>query len=300
MMDVKLEALNYLNVKYPLLAKANFHDQKTESTDYVAEYLKQVQIVTGVKIEVVMDAYAKTCFEFMKLQNKFLTTRRYAASSQGSLESSLYSQENLMEPYLLGLLSTYLFWENHAKIFDFYCKEFSPLAKDIADAAILEIGTGHGLFASYLLENSRSISYLGIDISKSSLEFSSNLFRKKFPSQQEQIRFAQKDATSSCFEVENKYDLAICCEVLEHVENPEILLQNIMLSLNKNGRVFVTTVINLEAIDHIYLFKNSTEIRNLFKRSGFAVEVERVYKLPNSTSELEQSNYAAIIAPISK
>jgi 2-polyprenyl-3-methyl-5-hydroxy-6-metoxy-1,4-benzoquinol methylase len=298
-MSVKIEGLNYLSLKYPLLAKATFRDQESELTDYIARYLEQVLIVSGVKIEAVMDAYAKTCFEFMKLQNKFLTTKQYAASSQASLESNLYSQENLMEPYLLGLLSTYLYWENHAKIFDFYRTVFCPFAKEIVDAEVLEIGTGHGLFASYILENNRNTSYLGIDISKSSLEFSGNLFKVLFPQQQRQINFAQKDATSTSFGIERKYDLAICCEVLEHVENPEKLLQNIRLSLRDNGRVFVTTVINLEAIDHIYLFKNSTEIRNLFNKSGFTVVEERVYKLPNSTSELEQSNYAAIIVPFS-
>ena len=297
-MDVKLEGLNYLNLKYPLLAKAAFRDQESELTDYIARYLEQVLMVSGVKIETAMDAYAKTCFEFMKLQNKFLTTKRYAASSQVSLDYSLYSKKNLMEPYLLGLLSTYLYWENHAKIFDFYCKDFCPFAKEIMNADVLEIGTGHGLFASYILENNWNTSYLGIDISKSSLEFSGNLFKVMFP-QLQQIKFSQKDATSPNFDLEKKYDLAICCEVLEHVENPEKLLQNIKQSLCENGRVFVTTVINLEAIDHIYLFKNSIEIRNLFKKSGFAVVEERVYKLPNSTSELEQSNYAAIISPIS-
>ena len=294
-MDIRLEGLKYLNNKYPILGKAAFQGRDSAYLEYTSRYLEQVQLETRLSIESIIDAYAKTCFEFMKLQNKFLKTGQYAATSQKSLESNLYAHVEAMEPYLLGLLSTYLYWENHSKIFDFYCEQFSLIAEQVAEAKTMEIGTGHGLFASYLLEKNPSMTYLGIDISLSSLNFSRNLLNVKFPHRE--IDLVQQDATSSDFSYIKKYDFVICCEVLEHVEEPVKLLQNIRSSMNKNGKAFITTVSNLEAVDHIFLFKSSEEIRNLIKSTGFTILEERVFNLSSSTSQTEQSNYAAVISP---
>jgi 2-polyprenyl-3-methyl-5-hydroxy-6-metoxy-1,4-benzoquinol methylase len=297
MMNIKTKGLNYLTENYPLLAKMAFQGANSEFRGFVSSYLEEVQAVSEVEVKTIMDAYAQTCFEFMRLQNSFLKTGRYSSTSQVKLESNLYAKVDSMKPYLLGLLSTYLYWENHSKIFDFFCEEFGTVAESLVSPNTMEIGTGHGLFASYLLEKNSKMSYLGIDISKSSLDFSSMLLEKRFPGRQ--VTLLEQDATSSKFTIENRYDLVICCEVLEHVENPDKLLLNILSSLTNEGKAFITTVSNLEAIDHIYLFKNSQEIRELIEKNGFTILEERIFHLPNSTSEVEQSNYAAIIAPIS-
>lgn len=297
-MDIKSAGLKYLGEKYPLLGRVAFQGRDSEFTHYTSSYLEQVQVASGLRVEKIMDAYAQTCFEFMKLQNEFLKTGQYAAKSQTKIESSLYSQVDAMEPYLLGLLSTYLYWENHSKIFDFYCTEFSSIAAQVKGAETMEIGTGHGLFASYLLEKNTTMSYLGIDISKSSLEFSRVLLDVRFADRQ--IVLIEQDATSPKFAQNKKYDFVICCEVMEHVENPRKLLQNIFSSMNSNGKAFITTVSNLEAVDHIFLFRSSQEIRDMIEGVGFAILEERVFNLPSSISQLEQSNYAAIISPIAR
>ena len=139
------------------------------------------------------------------------------------------------------------------------------------------------------------MSYLGIDISISSLNFSLKLLNAKLANRN--IDLVQQDATSSDFSHSQKYDFVICCEVLEHVEEPVKLLQNIRSSLNRNGKAFITTVSNLEAVDHIFLFNSSDEIRNMIKNTGFIILEEGVFKLSGSTSQIEQSNYAAIISP---
>jgi 2-polyprenyl-3-methyl-5-hydroxy-6-metoxy-1,4-benzoquinol methylase len=295
MMNIRSEGLKYLKTEYPILGKAAFQGSESAYLEYTSSYLEQVQLETGLSIEIIMDGYAKTCFEFMKLQNNFLKTGQYAATSQRMLESNLYANVEAMESYLLGLLSTYLYWENHSKIFDFYCEKFSLIAEQVKEAKTMEIGTGHGLFASYLLEKNPTMSYLGIDISVSSLNFSRKLLNVKFIDRE--IDLVQQDATSSDFSYSKKYDFVICCEVLEHVEEPAKLLENIRSSMNKNGKAFITTVSNLEAVDHIFLFKNSEEIRNMIKNTGFTILEEGVFKLSSSTSQIEQSNYAAVISP---
>jgi 2-polyprenyl-3-methyl-5-hydroxy-6-metoxy-1,4-benzoquinol methylase len=78
------------------------------------------------------------------------------------------------------------------------------------------------------------------------------------------------------FEPENdeKYDFITLGEVLEHVEKPVALLKKIRSLLKPNGVLFLTTPANAPAIDHIYLFRNAEEIREVIYEGGFNIEKE--------------------------
>ena len=87
--------------------------------------------------------------------------------------------------------------------------------------------------------------------------------------------------------------------MLEHVENPALVLQTLWQVLQEGGRLFVTTVANLAAEDHIYLFRDVEEIRKMIENTGFAITSECV--LPLSAYETEDYlpiNYAAILTKI--
>ena len=97
-----------------------------------------------------------------------------------------------------------------------------------------------------------------------------------------------------------KYDLIVCGEVLEHVKNPNKLLNNINVFLNKNGKVFISTCINCPAIDHVNQFNKVEDITKLFKKSKFKIISQKILPVEkvNYTNALKKKitiNYSAIL-----
>ena len=60
-------------------------------------------------------------------------------------------------------------------------------------------------------------------------------------------------------------------EVLEHVEDPVALLTRLRTLLNDNGIIFITAPTNSPAIDHIYLFRNAQEIREVIGKANLTI-----------------------------
>jgi 2-polyprenyl-3-methyl-5-hydroxy-6-metoxy-1,4-benzoquinol methylase len=73
------------------------------------------------------------------------------------------------------------------------------------------------------------------------------------------------------------YDFITMGEVLEHVEQPLSLLRRLHQLLSPDGHAYITTPANAPTRDHIYLFNNATEIREMFAAAGFVIENEVTY-----------------------
>jgi len=59
--------------------------------------------------------------------------------------------------------------------------------------------------------------------------------------------------------------------VLEHVEDPLKLLIRLHGLLSNQGHLFITAPTNAPAIDHIYLFRNVGEIRDVIRAAGLEI-----------------------------
>ena len=73
---------------------------------------------------------------------------------------------------------------------------------------------------------------------------------------------------------EGNYDFINMGEVLEHVERPQELLKKLHGLLSPGGHAYVTTPANAPMIDHIHLFRNAQEIREMLTSCGFRIERE--------------------------
>ena len=65
------------------------------------------------------------------------------------------------------------------------------------------------------------------------------------------------------------------------INNLIIYLLKIYNILKKDGTFFITVPINSPAIDHIYLFNNENEIREMILSAGFKIEDEILAKSEN-------------------
>lgn len=280
-----------LRKEFPVLARMIYNPIESKLREILNHHIEAVLTVSKIELDEAVQSYAKTCFEFMTLQNQFLDSGRYAANSQITLEQEIYSKPETMQRYLVGLLLTYAWWENHFKILNYFFETKNTL--ETGDK-ILEIGVGHGLFAELMDLSNSSTSYIGVDISQSSIDLASAI--SKMGPKNSLIRFFLADATKENTLPEQWATFSICCEVLEHVDDPIKLLNNIRSSMQNEGIMFLTTVCNLEAIDHIYQFRDVESVREVIVKAGFDIISEVNLELPGTSGHnLMQSNYAAFL-----
>lgn len=252
----------------------------------------------GARLDQAVDAFASISFDFIVRQARFLRTGRYAATGcAAELAATLYNCPAKMRGYYLdGLLLTYALWPNHGRILQFFRNRFIPY---LADTRIVgEVGIGNGLMAATVLSENPPEIYVGVDISAPALEYAAEMVANT-PAP-ERLRSAQLDITDpTTFELflrEPPWDAAICSEVLEHVADPIVLLRALNAALCPQGRAFITTVANLEAEDHVYLYEDENHIRQHLAAADFTVLEELIVPVRAFTASSRPCfNYAAIV-----
>jgi 2-polyprenyl-3-methyl-5-hydroxy-6-metoxy-1,4-benzoquinol methylase len=285
---------------YPVLARGLLANQLGPDDplwDSATLALEHVVRITGGdddRMGQCVEAFVVTSLDFLRLQARFMRTGRYARSS--AVESStLYDDADRMTEYLDGLALTYAMWPNHARMLQFYVGDFVPLVAD--DGAVLEIGPGHGLLASVLLARREDVRYLGIDISPRSLSYSAAAFSAaEIAADRYELALADASGPSTVLSSRATYDAAICCEVLEHVDDPAALLATLCARTAVGAPAFVSTVANMEAEDHVYLFHDEDDIRTFLHSNGFVVDADQPLALAGAQSMAPTPlNYSAII-----
>lgn len=91
---------------------------------------------------------------------------------------------------------------------------------------ILDVGSASGWFLSKISLQHPDATYYGIDIYQEAIEYG----KKAYP----HIEFSVASAEKIPYKA-NCFDIVICTEVLEHVENPQMVLQEIKRVLKKGG-----------------------------------------------------------------
>lgn len=286
--DLKAQFIDFIGdvvSRYPQL-ESGLINPSTCDEDDLAAALKAFQyahrrVLGGLSDrESQIEAFARVSFDFMRLQARFMLSGKYAATSNPTYLAELYEDDSKMNGYYLdGLLVTYMLWPNHARFYKNFLERFLPRLSEVNDLEIGEIGVGHGLMATSLIASFGNARYTAFDISSASLEFTKNSF--VILNAGENLSCIKFDAVSDLVpvELEEKFDAFVCCEVLEHVERPEIMLQNMFKLLKWGSTVFLTTVCNMEAEDHIYLFNEPDEIVSMIEAAGFSIIFQEVIGL---------------------
>jgi 2-polyprenyl-3-methyl-5-hydroxy-6-metoxy-1,4-benzoquinol methylase len=171
-----------------------------------------------------------------------------------------------MEYYMHGLLVSQFLWPHHYEILKCFGQVIQSKKSSVRD--YLEVGGGHGLYIREAIDVIGSTAnYQMVDISEISLRISQELVATS------NVEFTCSDIFD--FSPAKKYDFIAMGEVLEHVEEPVKLLRRLHGLLAENGYLFITTPTNAPAIDHIYLFRNAEEIRDVIRQADFHVVEER-------------------------
>lgn len=94
---------------------------------------------------------------------------------------------------------------------------------------ILDAGCGPGFFTNFIYQKTKIKEIFGCDFSSVAI----SIAQKNYP----EITFTESNLED---DLTQKYDLVFCISVLEHLEFPEITLNQLLNQLNKNGKLIIT------------------------------------------------------------
>ena len=208
--------------------------------------------------------------EFLKLQMKFAKTGEYRSQDFDAVYQQVYGSGDVMRRYLDGLLLTYVAWPNHYRLLTYYEQDYlahGPRGR------CLEIGPGHGWLAMRQLEADPRNTLLGLDVSPHSVAYTNQVLAAAGV---ERSRYDVKehDALRGGVGADRPFDRIVIAEVLEHLPDPRAMMRTLVRAAHRDTVFFVTTVVNIEAPDHIYLFRELEEVRALLRECGLGVMSE--------------------------
>lgn len=149
---------------------------------------------------------------------------------------------------------------------------------------LLDVGCASGWFLSKLSVKFPKTKYAGLDVYKKAIAYG----KKQYPN----LHLLTSDAHRIPFP-NKSFDIVICCEVLEHVINPEVVLKEIARVLNKKGTAiiemdtgnFLFSIIwhwwthlrkGVWKDSHIHIF-NTKKLESLISSNGFRIKSKKVF-----------------------
>jgi SAM-dependent methyltransferase len=241
-------------------------------------------------------SYNRMCMDILREQIRFKKTGVYLLDSARTANETVYSQREVMQYYIVGLLLSYLFWPNHYQMFRFFRDQLArrPVLR------CLEAGVGHGLFTAEVMRRNPAVDVTLVDISETSLDIARAML-DTYGIDASGVRFVHGDYLTQQSLDAGAYDLVIMGEVLEHVNDAPAFLERTRRLLRSGGAVFMSTCANCPAVDHVYHFHNVREIRELIAGAGLAIDDELALPadpIPEASweKELVTINYCAILS----
>jgi 2-polyprenyl-3-methyl-5-hydroxy-6-metoxy-1,4-benzoquinol methylase len=257
------------------------------------EFFRRYEIfiqAQGKSLQFGVDCFVQLHHSVDRQRERFLKTGRYESASFEEVNRRVYADPEVMQCHMHGLVFAQFLWPDQYRRFQFFADLLPQRAETIQ--RYLEIGGGHALYAAQaarVLPPGVTIDM--VDISRTSLELAKGMVSDP------RIQYHWMNVFDF---PHGNYDFITMGEVLEHVERPQELLEKLRRLLAPGGRGFITAPANAPMIDHIYLFRNAQEIRDMLTACGFRIECEATkYAVDISESLAERMKlplmYAALV-----
>lgn len=239
-----------------------------------------------------MKAVIKLSNEFLFLQVKLSEDGRYLHSSFDEVNETMYQSEKMNEYYLDGLFLSQILWPNHYRIGRFFLQQ-----RHLVDntCRVLDVPCGTGIYSYYVARSFDYKELVAIDISPYSASYTEDILRHS-SGRTRKTHIDVRDIYE--FDDAEKFGFIVCGELIEHVNDPERLLDKLKGIMEDRGRIFLTTAIYAASIDHIYLFNNVGEVKDMLGKH-FRIISELV--LPTSMEKFRPDmnkvpiNYACVL-----
>lgn len=154
---------------------------------------------------------------------------------------------------------------------------------ELKNKRVLDFGTGPGVALKACLEDAGCAKVVGHDYSNAALDFAQTYFPE--------ATFSIADIYSGTNE---SYDIVLCTEVLEHLENPAVALETLTRMTNQGGYLFISVPDGRRDLSLLHINFWSPESWRLFLETqvGAALIATGTFKLQEKKHQ--QHNYALI------
>jgi hypothetical protein len=213
--------------------------------------------------------YAAFSVQSMRLQRVFELERHYKDKSyQNALSEVYFNEVHMMQEYLPGLLLSHFLWPHHYRQIQFFKSAFLHAMSVGGATSFMEVGIGTGLYSRLLLSAMPHVRGLGFDISPYSKLFT----EKHLAAIGVANRYKTELLDVAAEPIEPKANWLVCVEVLEHLDDPVAFLKGLRRNMASGAKAFVTAALNAAHPDHIFLYRNSEEVREHLTEAGFTLE----------------------------
>ena len=128
----------------------------------------------------------------------------------------------------------------------------------------LDVGTGDGRFARFLIENGHFDVVFGVDYSCKRIELAHRLTVDK--EVKTHITYICQDLYEFLDEAHQRgvgqFDGIFAFDVMEHLEEPDVILRNCRRLLSESGQIVINVPSNMPDRNHLYVYKNTEETRD--------------------------------------
>ena len=208
--------------------------------------------------------YASFVMDVNRSQMRYERDRHYLNKSYEEVYKAVYNDSGYMSHYHWGVYAATFLWPHHLQLYRYFRDQFLPL---IRGATVLDLGCGSGVWGLLALDQRAAAAVHGVDMSQTSIDWARGLSAK--------VGLAEKTThvvgDGLTFRGEARYGAGISCFLLEHLEQPGLLLENLAHNLEVGGYAFITCALTAAEIDHIFEFRRESEVVGLAEKSGFRV-----------------------------
>ncbi|MCL2074621.1 MAG: class I SAM-dependent methyltransferase [Marinilabiliaceae bacterium] len=161
------------------------------------------------------------------------------------------------------------------------------------NAAVLDAGSGLGQYSWRIAKMGKKMTIIGNDINQDNIDDCNKFFHKL--GFHDTVIFKQNDITQ--LKEKEIYNLVLLIDVLEHIEDDQLVLNNLYQSLRPNGSLILTTPSDLGGSaaknhtdlddgfidEHVRNGYNKTELVDKLKRAGFTkINAKYIYGIPGN------------------
>lgn len=228
----------------------------------------------------------------LKEEMHFKQTGHYAARPEDleRVTEEVYDNEEVMDRYyLVGLYCTYFLWPHHYRILEFYRRSFLQVGPP--PDHLIEWGVGHGLLTLEALRHWTAAQATLVDLSKFSLAFAGQLLDAGGVAG----RCQSRQGNVLELRMPRQAERIICSELLEHVPDPDRLLEGLRAALAPGGSAYLTGAINAAQPDHVYLFTSDEQLFRLMEKHGLRIQAHLTACHPNRQAERDPPAVVAMV-----
>ncbi len=167
-------------------------------------------------------------------------------------------------------------------------KELREWKKTISgEISILDAGSGFGQYVYFMSKLGKLWKIKGVDVKDEQIEDCNNFFTKI--NEQERISFGYADLTK--LNEPKPYDLILCVDVMEHIEDDVKVFENFYSSLKEDGLLLISTPSDMSGNDHEHDHDEQASFVDEHVRDGYDIE--------DMTKKLKKAGFKRIEAKYS-